>query len=97
MPYLWDARDGELATYGAENQWNEAASISGGNKFVATQGAGWMVIDVKTGLAGGSSWAQTTASMVHPDGKLWYATGEKRTKPATLQVVDALDGLLTGG
>jgi hypothetical protein len=99
---LWTVADGALTTYYriADNQWNDAASISWwGNKFIATHSdrVDGMLIDLKTGQPRRQLMGPTHGKYgFSRDGKLWYAAGDDRTKPATLNVVDALDPSLLG-
>jgi hypothetical protein len=93
----WSVPDGALKDFYriAENQWNEAASIHWwGNKFIVTHGGRveGFVFDVQKGQPRRQLMGPTHGKYGFTrDGKLWYATSEERTKPATLHVVDALD------
>lgn len=94
---LWSVPDGALTNFYriADNQWNEAASIHWwGNKFIATHGGrvDGFLFDVRKGQPRRQLMGPTHGKYgFSRDGKLWWAAGEERTKPATVYVVDALD------
>jgi hypothetical protein len=99
---LWSVPDGALKNFYriADNQWNDAASIHWwGNKFIATRGGrvDGFLFDVQKGYPRRQLMGPTHGKYgFGRDGKLWWAAGEDRTKPATVYVVDALDPAALG-
>jgi hypothetical protein len=101
---LWDAREMKEPTVYpvANNQFHDAPAIYWwGSRFIVTHGSkvDGMLIDVRTGLARRQLMGPLYGKYGFTrDGKLWYAAGEERKKPATLYVVDSLDlDVLTEG
>jgi WD40 repeat protein len=94
---FWDTREEREPTVYPipENQYYDAPGLAWwGNKFVVTYGSRveGMLIDVRTGLPRRQLMGPTYGRYgFSRDGKLWYAAGEERTKPATLYVVGGLD------